>query len=301
MSMNSLLKTLIIPLLFVAISCFQDCPNDGSSQRVGKRDAKYGAYFKSEKSEKSENVRKEEKQGRKTKIIAHRGYWRPNGSYQNSLRAIDEAAVLGADGVELDIWVTKDDSVVVNHNSSYAGKPIWGTSYYELSKVPLPNGEHLPTFREYVRKARQYPELILIIEIKTVSATHFALEILKDENIPNSYYFCSIYRAACEAVIKDRQLRFNRAFLLSSIDPEETVASLKNKGYYGLLYNKELFKEKKDLLLQSYHEDMSLATWDINSVEEYNWLVSNSFSFAISDNPDLLVAATSSKESDYYW
>jgi glycerophosphoryl diester phosphodiesterase len=48
------------------------------------------------------------------KVMAHRGY---SGKYpENTMLAFEEAAKTGADGIELDVQLTKDGQVVVIHD-----------------------------------------------------------------------------------------------------------------------------------------------------------------------------------------
>ena len=41
-------------------------------------------------------------------VVAHRGYWNAPGSAQNSIRALVKADSIGADAVELDVWISAD-------------------------------------------------------------------------------------------------------------------------------------------------------------------------------------------------
>ena len=47
------------------------------------------------------------------KVIAHRGYWKTPSSAQNSLRALELADSIGVYGSEFDVWLTKDDVLIV--------------------------------------------------------------------------------------------------------------------------------------------------------------------------------------------
>ena len=49
-----------------------------------------------------------------TKTVAHRGYWKCEGSAENSLTSLQKAHDVGCWGSELDIWLTSDGGLVVN-------------------------------------------------------------------------------------------------------------------------------------------------------------------------------------------
>ena len=53
---------------------------------------------------------------RKTKIIAHRGYWKTEGSAQNSIRSLERANEIKVYGSEFDVPLTADNVPVVFHD-----------------------------------------------------------------------------------------------------------------------------------------------------------------------------------------
>jgi glycerophosphoryl diester phosphodiesterase len=52
------------------------------------------------------------------KVIAHRGYWKTEGSAQNSIRSLLKADSIGVYGSEVDIWLSADGIPVVNHDAT---------------------------------------------------------------------------------------------------------------------------------------------------------------------------------------
>lgn len=99
-------------------------------------------------------------------VVAHRGYWKTDGSAQNSLRAIVKADSVGCFGSEFDVWITGDDSLVVNHDSSINDIVIETATAREVLSQKLENGEYVPTLDAYFRQARNLPGLRLICELK---------------------------------------------------------------------------------------------------------------------------------------
>src|SRR5690554_8151094 len=82
-------------------------------------------------------------------IIAHRGYWKIEGSAQNSIDALMKADSIRAYGSEVDIWLSSDGVPVVNHDADVTldGEKliVQDTPFATLRKVKLANGEPLPT------------------------------------------------------------------------------------------------------------------------------------------------------------
>ena len=58
-------------------------------------------------------------QAQSTQVIAHRGFWKTNGSAQNSIAALVKADSIGCYGSEFDVWLTTDNQLVVNHDATF--------------------------------------------------------------------------------------------------------------------------------------------------------------------------------------
>ena len=105
-----------------------------------------------------------------TKVIAHRGYWKTEGSAQNSLRSLEKAAEVKVYGSEFDVHLTADNVLIVNHDNDIQGKPIQTSTYAELKDLKLPNGENVPTLEQYLLKISQlmtaYRFLWQLLQIK---------------------------------------------------------------------------------------------------------------------------------------
>ena len=86
----------------------------------------------------------------KNVIVAHRGAWKKNTLPENSIAALKYAIDLKCTGSEFDVWMTADDSLIINHDPNYNNLPIEKTSYADLSVFTLLNREKLPTLREYI-------------------------------------------------------------------------------------------------------------------------------------------------------
>ena len=61
-------------------------------------------------------------QAQSTQVIAHRGFWKTDGSAQNSIAALVKADSINCYGSEFDVWLTADNQLVVNHDSTFKGR-----------------------------------------------------------------------------------------------------------------------------------------------------------------------------------
>lgn len=105
------------------------------------------------------------------RIIAHRGYWTIPGSAQNSLASFSKADSCGVFGSEIDVWLTADDRLIVNHDRIYRGTDIdmERSKAREIQLIVLPNGENIPSLDEYLELVASKPATRLVLEMKSLS------------------------------------------------------------------------------------------------------------------------------------
>ena len=105
------------------------------------------------------------------RVIAHRGYWTAPGSAQNSIASFTKADSIGVYGSEMDVWLTGDNRLVVNHDQTIRGVGInmARDKARLITQVVLPNGERIPTLDAYLKCAAAHPATRLILELKTLS------------------------------------------------------------------------------------------------------------------------------------
>ena len=72
-----------------------------------------------------------------TQVIAHRGFWKAEGSAQNSITGLNKAAEAKVYGSEFDVQLTADNTVVVNHDDIIGGWVIADTEFDKLKDLKL--------------------------------------------------------------------------------------------------------------------------------------------------------------------
>lgn len=111
------------------------------------------------------------------KVIAHRGYWQVGGASQNSLEAITRAIEEDMDGVEVDVRMSLDGVLCLNHDDSYLGYKIHTTNSDLLDRLKLENGEALARFNDFVDIVRKHKNIELFIEIKSGNGAKYNKEV----------------------------------------------------------------------------------------------------------------------------
>ena len=72
-----------------------------------------------------------------TQVIAHRGFWKTEGSAQNSIAALIKADSIGCYGSEFDVWLAADDQLVVNHDPTFKGKRMENSPSTALTAINM--------------------------------------------------------------------------------------------------------------------------------------------------------------------
>ncbi|MCL2101825.1 MAG: hypothetical protein FWH22_08965 [Fibromonadales bacterium] len=118
--------------------------------------------------------------------------WGHRGAYsempENTLQAFARAAELGADGVELDIHLTKDGEIVVTHDERIdrlSNGTGWVKDYtlQELKKfnfnkrqISEPKFMEIPTLREVLELLKPHKNIVINIEIKNGIVGYYLIE-----------------------------------------------------------------------------------------------------------------------------
>ncbi len=112
-------------------------------------------------------------------VLGHRGY---SAKYPpNTLKAFMKAVEYGADGVELDIWRTRDGKIIVSHDGNLKSTTgvdvdVKSAIWEELKNYRI-EGEHIPLLQEVYEVLPE--DAIINVEIKDVDAVEGALETVK--------------------------------------------------------------------------------------------------------------------------
>ncbi|MVZ64031.1 glycerophosphodiester phosphodiesterase [Sphingobacterium humi] len=101
-------------------------------------------------------------------VVAHRaGIYEDPAFPENSVAALRKSAALGVNMIEIDVLLSKDHQVVVNHDHDFQGLDIASSTFQDLkAKGKLSNGEQLSSLEAYIREIAKHKGLGLLIDIK---------------------------------------------------------------------------------------------------------------------------------------
>jgi glycerophosphoryl diester phosphodiesterase len=253
---------------------------------------------------------------RKSIVVAHRGDWR--NAPENSLKAIQNCILMGADVVELDIRMTRDSVLVLMHDETIdrttTGNGVINDMTYDtLQKFYLKNGasmatEHkVPTFKEALLLSKN--KIWIDMDIKTDVPFEFLYRVLRETKTSNQVLTIS-YRKYHDA----------RAYYGTYLDSIIYIPGISNQIPDPSLYIQEFeetinpviyapkFSHDTSLLVNyidtiiangdkvwihtitadrsgNHHDDR--AVYDIEG--SYGWLVDKGVSVFQTDRPGLLI------------
>ena len=226
-----------------------------------------------------------------TQVVSHRGYWKADGSAQNSLTSYKKANALGCYGSEIDVWITTDGVVYVNHDRTFKGCRIETSTSAEAGKVILDNGEHMPTLKQYldvVKKGKSQ----LVIEVKTHKdmwrqnlCIDKTLDLVKKAKLDKRVTYIAFSYAAVLRLIEKAPKGTEVYYLNGDKSPEE----LKQIGCAGPDYEQEVFKTKHPEWFDEFHrQGMKINVWTVDDEATMKYFIDKGVDYITTNEPVLL-------------
>ncbi|SOE23041.1 glycerophosphoryl diester phosphodiesterase [Spirosomataceae bacterium TFI 002] len=226
-------------------------------------------------------------------VVAHRGAWKTQNHPENSIAALREAINLKCTGSEFDVWMTADDSLVVNHDHDFQGMEVEKSTYQELLSKKLANGEKLPTAREYLIAGMQNNNATrLVFEIKPSQISkergrilaEKAFKLVQELNAEKYVVYISF-----DIGIMERLLELNPKANCQYLKGELSPAQLKSKGIQGLDYYFKTIQNKPDWVTEAKNEGIALNAWTVNEESDIEWFLDRKFEFITTNEPELVL------------
>ena len=235
-----------------------------------------------------------------SETIAHRGY--VYKGVENSIEALEGAAEVGANYVELDILLTKDNKFVVMHDYNLkrlagVNKRVQDMNYDEVVGLQIKQGDHIskiPSLEEFVNKAREL-NMKLIIELKPHGGE------------PNNYISILIEE------IKRLKLENYKFMSLNSkvMEELETKAPNLETGYviplqFGNFHQSNVdffviedFSYRDRLVEQAKKQNKKVFVWTINDPALITKYLQSPADGIITDEPELVKEEKNILENNY--
>lgn len=231
-------------------------------------------------------------QGQNAIIIGHRGssYTMPENTVLAAVTAWEE----GADAVEIDVYATIDDRIVVLHDKSTARTTgedydVTSTDSETLTaldagkwKGPEFEGVRLPYLTDVIEEIPRYKQLV--IEIKSgTEIIPLLKELLTDHSRKSQIIFISFGWE----VIKGIHEVFPEvpAFWLSSRKDEviKRWDEVLETGLDGVNLHYKIIDE--DMVRQAHRDGLGILAWTVNDMEEVHRLIEIGIDGITTDRP----------------
>lgn len=228
------------------------------------------------------------------KVISHRGYWTAPNSAQNSLASFTKADSVGVFGSEIDVWLTADDKLIVNHDRVYKGTDInmEKSTLKEITSIVLPNGENIPTLDAYLRLVATKPNTRLILEMKSLSdlkredlAAEKIIKALRKYNLLDRTDIIAFSINACLAFKK--LMPDGRIFYLNG---DLAPRSIKKLGLTGIDYSMSVLRNNPKWVEQAHKEGLEVNVWTVDTEEDMRYFIDLGVDYITTDYPERLQA-----------
>lgn len=232
------------------------------------------------------------------KVIAHRGF---SGVYpENTMLAFKKAIEVGADGIELDVHLSKDGQVMIIHDEALkrtAGVDGVVSDYTraELEKISAGKTKNdefgftpIPSLDEYLAFMAEHKDKITNIELKTAPVYYpgieeKTLELVRKYDLENNVIYSSFNWLSIE--------RMQRLKTLSQTGLLFSGMKLYNQAHIikalGINYFHPDFNDLTDEIVKSYlDEKVGLNVWTVNEIEDMKVCLSWNIDGLITNYPD---------------
>ena len=225
-----------------------------------------------------------------TEVIAHRGYWKTDGSSQNSIRALVKADSIACYGSEFDVWLTADDVLVVNHDAVFKGVEIETSQSKDARAIVLSNGENLPSLKQYLQAGKDCTTR-LVFELKPhknrlqeAKAVIDGIMMVDRMGLNARVEYITFSADALEEFIKYAP----KGTPVYYLNGEKTPQELHKLGAAGMDYNIRVFKKHPEWIKECHDLGMKVNVWTVNKEEDMKWCIEQGVDFITTNEPELL-------------
>lgn len=233
------------------------------------------------------------------KVIAHRGYWKTEGSAQNSIRSLIKADSIGCYASELDVWMTADSILVVNHDADINGIIIETSLSDEVLAQKLINGENVPTLEDYFAEASNLP-IRLVCEVKTHNsrdsekiAIRKIIELANHYGLNDKIDYITFSKDGFKNFINLSPSSSNVYYLEGDYIP----AQILYEGGRGIDYQIGILKQHKEWIEECHKMGLLVNVWTVDSEEDMEWCINQGVDFITTNEPETLQKLINNKSN----
>jgi glycerophosphoryl diester phosphodiesterase len=207
---------------------------------------------------------------------------------ENTLRSFQCALDLQVDAIELDIHLTKDQQLVVIHDSTVdrttdGSGAVSDLTLYEIQQLDAGHGEHVPTLQEVIDFVAQ--KTVLQIELKGLGVEHKVDRMIKANHITEKVIITSFRHTMVKTVKRlNPQLATGVLFLGLPID----APRLAHDAHADAVHPHVNYVDAQ-LVEHCHRHGLSVRVWNTDDPTQMQEMISLGVDAIGSNRPDLLL------------
>lgn len=224
------------------------------------------------------------------KIIAHRGFWKTEGSAQNSLKSLVKADSIGCYASEFDVWMTKDGELVINHDADINGLRIEDSDAKSVLKQRLANGETVPTLESYLNTAKNLScRFVCELKVHTdpqqeLDATNKMIDMIRKYGLENRTDFITFSSNTFKNLTSVAPGESGVYYLEGDLTPLQ----IKDLGGTGIDYNIGVLKAHPEWIGEAHDSGLLVNVWTVDKENDMKWCIEKGVDFITTNQPLLL-------------
>jgi len=204
-------------------------------------------------------------------LIGHRGANKE--APENTLKSFQKAIEFGADYIEFDVHMSKDNEIIIMHDENtyrttgYAGL-IKEMTLSELKELDCGEREQIPTLTELIELSKG--KINLQCEIKAEGLADKLVKLIREENLITSSIISSFNHEELKEIQKlEKDLKLaaleptGSGWITDWVSKKKIVDNAKENKFFGI---NPLYKLiTKDLVDYAHEKGLSVIPWTVDS------------------------------------
>ena len=224
--------------------------------------------------------------GHKAQVFGHRGSRATHP--ENTIAAFQHAMDAGADGIEFDVTVSRDNVLVVTHDLVHAGVPVrslewahWSATFPRIEQVLQLNGSRQFVFDIEMKSDSAHPQW-------TPEPTEFAEILIRAIGAADMRGNC-IVRSFDSRMLRAAR-RCDSALRLALLYEDARVNTIAEACELGVqIVSPEKRLIRPELVREAHSAGLQISAWTVNAPDEWDRLTALGVDTIITDDPAALV------------
>lgn len=228
----------------------------------------------------------------RNKVVAHRGAWKNQDASQNSIKALKKAIEIGCESAEFDVWMSSDNIPILAHDPTIGGKKVEETPADELFKIPLKDGDFVPSLEDYLKVVKTQNKTRLVLEVKSSQKGKQRSEEVAEASVKK------VHELQAQGWVDYITFNYDAALRIRELDPtakilyleaNKSLEELKDAKISGIDYHYSHFKKDKELQNKAKILNLLTNVWTVNSEEDLKYFYDLGLDYITTDEPELLL------------